>query len=112
MRRPGHSISELPVDAHMLIALRAPRPLFVTSGLADKGDAWVDPRGMWLATMAAQPAWALYGADTPDGAMPPPLGSADELFPLGWYQHDQGHVPWPAYEAFYRHEARFAGTGR
>ncbi|WP_305095825.1 glucuronyl esterase domain-containing protein [Croceibacterium aestuarii] len=108
----GHSVAELPVDAHMLIALRAPHPLLVTSGRADKGDAWVDPRGMWLATMAARPAWALYGSGTPDGAMPPPLGSADEDFPLGWYQHDQGHVPWPAYEAFYRHEARFAGTGR
>ncbi|MXO58651.1 hypothetical protein GRI89_03730 [Altererythrobacter salegens] len=105
--RQGHSIAELPVDAHTLIALRAPRPLFVTSGLAEKGDAWVDPRGMWLATMAAEPAWALFGSKVPDGAMPPPLGTADTPFPLAWYQHDEGHVPWPAYEAFYRHEAMF-----
>jgi hypothetical protein len=104
----GHSIAELPVDAHTLIALRAPRPLFVTSGRADKGDSWVDPRGMWLATQAAQPAWALSGAAVPAGDMPPPESAAQAGYPLAWYQHGQGHVPWPAYEQFYAHEARFA----
>ena len=106
--RPGHTIAELPVDAHTLIALRAPRPLFVTSGLAEKGDAWVDPRGMWLATQAAQPAWGLFAGETPTGAMPVPGSEAQAPYPLGWYQHEEGHVPWPAFEAFYRHEARFA----
>ena len=107
--RSGHSVAELPVDAHMLIALRAPRPLFITSGLAEKGDDWVDPRGMWIATRLAQPAWALLGESTPDGEMPPPENGAESLFPLGWYQHGEGHVPWPAYEAFFAHEAHFAG---
>ena len=106
--RPGHTIAELPVDAHTLIALRAPRPLFVTSGLAEKGDAWVDPRGMWLATQAAQPAWGLLAGETPSGAMPAPGSEAQAPYPLGWYQHEEGHVPWPAFEAFYRHEAMFA----
>ena len=106
--RPGHTIAELPVDAHTLIALRAPRPLFVTSGLAEKGDAWVDPRGMWLATQAAQPAWGLFAGETPTGAMPVPGSEAQAPYPLGWYQHEEGHVPWPAFEAFYRHEAMFA----
>ena len=46
-------------------------PLFVTSGLAEKGDAWVDPRGMWLAVRAAQPAWELFGREAPEGEMPP-----------------------------------------
>ena len=36
---------DLPVDAHELIALAAPRPLFIGAGSPDKGDAWVDPRG-------------------------------------------------------------------
>src|SRR5690606_30798901 len=35
------TVHDLPVDAHMLIALRVPRPLFITSGLAEKGDSWV-----------------------------------------------------------------------
>ena len=103
------TVADLPVDAHMLIALRAPRPLFVTSGLAEKGDAWVDPRGMWLATQAAQPAWEVFDAVVPRTAMPLPEAREQLAFPLGWYQHGEGHVPWPAYDAFYEHERRFAG---
>jgi hypothetical protein len=104
----GKSVAELPVDAHSLIALRAPHPLFVTSGRADKGDAWVDPTGMWQATMAAEPAWALVGQPVPSGDMPAPLDTSQARYPLGWYQHDEGHVPWPAYEAFYAHAEKFA----
>jgi hypothetical protein len=107
--REDHSIAELPVDAHSLLALRAPHPLFVTSGMAEKGDAWVDPRGMWLATRAAQPAWDVSLIEGASGNMPAPGGLSDAPFALGWYQHEEGHVPWPAYEAFYRHEAMFAG---
>ena len=106
--RPGHSVADLPIDAHSLIALRAPRPLFVTTGLAEKGESWVDPRGNWLATNAAQPAWAVFGLDTPEGAMPAQGSETEARYPLGWFQHLEGHVPWPAFEAFYRHEAMFA----
>ena len=104
----GHSVAELPIDAHTLIALRAPRPLFVTSGRADKGDSWVDPRGMWLAVQAAEPAWRIYGKAEPKGPIPAPEDSSQAGYALAWYQHGEGHVPWPAYEMFYAHEARFA----
>jgi hypothetical protein len=105
----GKTVADLPIDAHTLIALRAPRPLFVTSGMASKGDSWVDPRGMWLAVRAAQPAWGLFGDAAPTDAMPEPGTDADALYKLGWYQHTEGHVPWPGYETFFKHEARFAG---
>src|SRR5436305_3259804 len=36
---------DLPIDAHMLIALVAPRPLFLGAGTVDTGDGWVDPKG-------------------------------------------------------------------
>ncbi len=101
------TVHDLPVDAHSLIALRAPYPLFITSGLAEAGDSWVDPRGMWEAYAAAQPAWAIYGANTPRFGMPVPQSREQLAFPLGWYQHGEGHVPWPAYEAFYEHAERF-----
>jgi hypothetical protein len=104
----GHSVAELPIDAHSLIALRAPRPLFVTSGRADKGDSWVDPRGMWLAVQAAEPAWQVFGAVAPAGEMPQPEDASQAGYALAWYQHGEGHVPWPAYEPFYAHEAKFA----
>jgi hypothetical protein len=107
--RGDQSTANLPVDAHTLIALRAPRPLFVTSGVADKGDAWVDPTGMWQAVRAAQPAWAVYGSPVPSDRMPEPGTDPDAFYRLGWYQHTEGHVPWPGYAEFYEHEARFAG---
>jgi hypothetical protein len=101
--------ADLPIDAHTLIALRAPRPLFVTSGVAEKGDAWVDPTGMWQAVRAAQAAWALFGSPVPTDPMPEPGTDPDAFYKLGWYQHTEGHVPWPGFAEFYEHEARFAG---
>ena len=109
MEYAGHkTVADLPVDAHMLIALRAPEPLFVSAGLPDKGDAWVDPTGEWIATDLAEPAWAIYGLKVPPShAMPKVLvGYTD--YPLAFRQHDQGHVPWPSYPSFMDHEAKFA----
>lgn len=105
----NRTLPDLPVDAHMLIALRAPRPLFISSGLAGKGDAWVDPRGMWIATSLAQPAWALHGLPIPPGDEMPEVLKGYREYPLAFYQHDQGHVMWPAFEAFLDHAEQFGG---
>ena len=52
---------DLPVDAHELIALAAPRPLFIGAGTLEQGDGWVDPKGMFLAAKAASPVYRLLG---------------------------------------------------
>ncbi len=51
--------NDLPVDAHQLITLIAPRPVFIGTG--DKGDYWADPRGMFMAAVAAGPVYKLLG---------------------------------------------------
>ena len=102
------TLADWPVDAHMLIALRAPRPLLVSTGLTAQGDGWTDPRGQWIATQLARPAWEQAGLavlPTRDAA---PVGEPLLGAPLGFYQHTQGHVMHPAFDALLSHAERFA----
>ncbi|MEO8663270.1 MAG: acetylxylan esterase [Bryobacteraceae bacterium] len=50
--------SEMPFDSHMLLALVAPRSLYVASAGEDQ---WADPRGEFLGALSASVAWAFYG---------------------------------------------------
>ncbi len=64
----------LPVDAHELIALRAPRLTFSSYGVPEKGDSkWLDQQGGYMATVAAGPVFRLLGAKD--------LGTSDDYRP-------------------------------
>jgi hypothetical protein len=85
---------ELPVDAHMLIALSAPRPIFITGGTADQ---WADPVGEYLAAAAAGPVYRLLGKkDLGITDKQPPLDTPVTAGDIGWHYHTGGHVATPA----------------
>jgi hypothetical protein len=98
---------DIPVDAHQLIALCAPRLTFISYGVPERGDAkWLDQQGSYMAAVAAGPVFRLLGAKD--------LGTSDnyneEKMPavnvgllegeLAWRQHDGGHTDGPNIEHF------------
>ncbi|MGI6046714.1 MAG: acetylxylan esterase [Petrimonas sp.] len=78
----------LPIDQHMLLALMAPRAVYVASA-AD--DSWADPKGQYLALVAAQPVFELFNfkPNLPDN-MPPNNEQVIQL-PLGFHNRDGVH---------------------
>jgi hypothetical protein len=90
--------ADLPVDSHQLLALAAPRPLFISYGIPERGDAkWLDQQGSFMATVAAQPVYQLLGArdlgvkEDWRVAKMPPVNSGLVEGELAWRQHDGGH---------------------
>ena len=115
----SRNAGDLPVDAHQLIALCAPRPVFISYGVPEKGDAkWLDQQGSFMAAIAAQPAYRLLGAKG--------LGRSDdyktEKMPavnvplldghLAWRQHDGGHTDGPNWKHFIPWANRVLGRSR
>ncbi len=87
----GNNVNESPVDAHMLVALIAPRPVLLITGNTDK---WSDPYGEFLAAVAAEPVYELLGKKGLGTTAFPPAGEPI-LHDIGYYMHDGGHGPGP-----------------
>jgi lysophospholipase L1-like esterase len=98
---------DLPVDAHELIALCAPRPTFISYGVPEKGDAkWLDHQGSFMAAVGAGPVFRLLGAkdlgvgDDYHTAKMPPVNQGLLAGQLAWRQHDGGHTDGPNWKYF------------
>ncbi len=97
---------DLPVDSHELIALCAPRPVFVGGG-ATQGDGWADAKGMFLATAAAGPVYRLLGKKDLGTTDFPPMGTALINGDLAFRQHEDGHSPAPNWPTFLKFAGRY-----
>ena len=93
--------ADLPIDSHELIALCAPRPVFISGGVQPKGDGWVDSKGMFIACVAASPVYELLGKKGIVGATElPPVGTTLIDGDIGFRQHDGGHTDGPNWKYF------------
>jgi hypothetical protein len=96
---------DLPVDSHELIALCAPRPVFISSG--DKGDGWVDARGMFMAGVGAGPVYKLLGKKDLGTTEFPKLETGLLEGEIAFRQHSAGHTPGPNWPYFLDYAARY-----
>ena len=100
-KKYNNNEAALPVDQHMLLALIAPRPLYVTN--ASK-DLWADPTGTYLALKAAEPVYALYGLRSALPGTPPPIDRPVKKGPLGYHNregiHDLTEYDWAQFIEF------------
>ncbi len=103
----SRNAGDIPVDAHQLIALCAPRLTFISYGIPERGDAkWLDQQGSYMAAVAAQPVFRLLGAkdlgvsdDYTKEKMPAVnVGMLDGQ--LAWRQHDGGHTDGPNWKYY------------
>lgn len=81
--------SDMPVDAHLLIALSAPRPVLITTG---SGDIWSDPRGSFLSVVAAGPVYRLLGKPDLGTTEMPPLDTPVTNGTLGYLENKGPHI--------------------
>jgi hypothetical protein len=84
--------NDMPVDSHLLIALAAPRAVFVTGGTK---DLWADPKGEFLAQVAAGPVYRLLGRKDLGTAELPPVDRPLTAGSLGFHYHTGGHTITP-----------------
>jgi hypothetical protein len=106
----------MPIDSHELIALCAPRPVFLSGGnnpgpvnpdgTVPVNDAWVDAKGSFLAAVGAGPVYTLLGARDLGTTVFPQIDTPIIDGDLGFRQHTGGHTPAPTWPTFIEFAAR------
>ena len=102
---------DLPIDAHELVCLCAPRPVFISSGSIN-GDAWVDAKGMFLAAAGAGPVYRLLGKKDMGTTEFPPIETTLIDGEVAFRQHSGGHTPGPNWPTFLTFAQRYLHIDR
>jgi hypothetical protein len=97
---------DLPVDSHELIAMCAPRPVFISAG-ATNGDGWVDAKGSFMAAAAAGPVYKLLGKKDMGTTEFPPIETGLMDGDVAFRQHSSGHTPGPNWPTFLTFAERY-----
>ena len=98
---------DLPVDAHELVALCAPRPVFVGVGSLNVEGIWIDPTGTFMATSLASPVYRLLGKKGLSTTVMPPEGTPLIDGDLAYRQHPGGHTNGPNWPTFLEFAGRY-----
>ncbi|MDR0844728.1 MAG: acetylxylan esterase, partial [Tannerella sp.] len=101
-RQYANNEAALPFDQHELIALIAPRPVYIASA---EEDLWADPKGEFLAGVYAGPAYELYGLKGLETTEMPKI-SAPIMSQIGYHirpgKHSLSDYDWKCYLQFAR----------
>jgi hypothetical protein len=98
---------DLPVDAHQLVALCAPRPLFISVGSPAVEGQWIDAKGMFLAGVYAGPVYKLLGKKGLGTVELPPQETSLIEGEIAFRQHAGGHTVGPNWPVFIKYAERY-----
>ena len=99
--------NDLPVDAHELVALCAPRPVFISSGSPKVEGNWVDAKGMFLGGAYAGPVYKLLGKKALGTTKFPPIETTLTDGDIAFRQHSGGHTTGPNWSYFIEFASRY-----
>jgi hypothetical protein len=95
------------VDAHELVALCAPRPVFISVGSPKVEGQWIDARGMFMAAVAAGPVYKLLGKKDLGTTTFPKQETALIDGEVAFRQHSGGHTTGPNWPTFLKFADRY-----
>jgi hypothetical protein len=98
---------DLPVDAHELVAMCAPRPVFISVGSEKVEGGWVDAKGMFLAGVEAGPVYKLFGKKDLGTVEFPKQETALIEGDIAFRQHEGGHTVGPNWPTFLAWASRY-----
>jgi hypothetical protein len=101
------SASDLPVDAHQLVALCAPRPVFISVGSPHVEGQWIDARGMFLAGVHAGSVYEALGRRGLGTSAMPPMETGLLDGEIAFRQHGGGHTTGPNWPFFLDFAGRY-----